>query len=58
MSDNQKNGYDDDPELGDENDPAYREEMFETFRFMGCTPEDLKDPLYRDEYAEWLKKQK
>lgn len=45
-----------DPELGGENDPAYKGEMFETFLSMGWKPEILTDPGYRAAYAEWLKK--
>jgi hypothetical protein len=49
-------GYDADPELGDENDPEYKEEMFRSFRHMGWKPEDIAtDPVYAAEYAEWLK---
>ena len=47
-----------DPEPGDENDPAYREEMFETFKFMKIKPEELADPAYRAEYLKWLENQK
>ncbi len=51
--------YVEDPEPGDENDPAYKLEMFETFKEMGWKPEDLTgDPKYAAEYAVWLKKQK
>jgi hypothetical protein len=46
-----------DPEMGDEKDPAYRREMFETFKHMGCAPDDIRtDPKMKKEYAEWLKK--
>jgi hypothetical protein len=50
--------FDADPELGqagDENDPEYQAEMFETFRAMRWKPEDLKDLDYAQKYAEWLK---
>jgi hypothetical protein len=47
--------YFDDPKLGDEEDPEYREEMFRTYRFMGTRPEQLHDPAFAAEYAEWLK---
>jgi len=46
--------YKEDPELGDENDPAYKEEMFQTFKYMGWSPEQLKDPKDQQEYADWL----
>lgn len=49
--------YDDDPELGDECDPEYTEEIFETMKSMGWEPEKLPDPKERAEYAEWLKNQ-
>lgn len=45
-----------DAELHDEQDPEYREEMFRSFKEMGWTPEDIKDPVYREQYREWLKK--
>jgi hypothetical protein len=45
-----------DPELGDENDPEYKEEMFETYLYMGWKPTDLRDPKDQKEYAEWLEK--
>jgi hypothetical protein len=48
-------GYDADPELGDENDPEYKEEMFRTFRFMGTKPEQLVDLISRRHTPEWLK---
>lgn len=47
--------YDEDPELGDENDPEYMNEIFETFKYMGWKPEDLPDPKDQSEYAAWLK---
>jgi hypothetical protein len=47
--------YRDDPEPGDESDPAYKEELFETYRFMGWAPDMFPDPEYRAEYAAWLK---
>jgi hypothetical protein len=46
--------YQEDPELGDENDPEYKQEMFETFKVMRWTPDEITDPQYRKEYAEWL----
>lgn len=47
--------YEGDPEPGDENDPAYKEEMFHTFKAMKWAPEKLTDPKEADEYREWLK---
>ena len=44
-----------DPELHDENDPEYPEEMFEIFRVLGWKPADIRDPDYAVKYAEWLK---
>jgi hypothetical protein len=49
--------YEEDPELGDEDDPEYQEEMFKTFQSMCWTPDKIRDPEWRDLYAEWLKKQ-
>jgi hypothetical protein len=48
-------GYSEDPELPDENDPEYQQEMFEIFRTLGYTPEDINDSQYAQKYAEWLK---
>ena len=45
-----------DPEPGDENDPAYKEEMFETLKFMKIKPEELVDLVYRAQYIKWLGK--
>ena len=46
-----------DPELRDENDPAYKEELFETMKAMGHGPDRVKaDPVFAKEYAEWLAK--
>ena len=46
--------YEEDPEMGDENDPEYKAEMFETFGYMSVKPEELRDPAFRAEYAAWL----
>ena len=49
--------YLDDPELGDEDDPEYREQLFETFQASGQEPEDVRtDDQFRADYAEFLKK--
>ncbi len=45
-----------DAEPSDENDPAYKEEIFETLKFMNTNPEKLTDPEYRAEYVAWLKR--
>jgi hypothetical protein len=47
--------YQEDPEMGDENNPEYREEMFQMFRTLGWGPDDLIDRQYASQYAEWLK---
>lgn len=48
--------YLEDAELGDEDDPEYREEMFRTFRHMKVKPEEIRtDQKFAEEYAEWLK---
>ena len=52
---NKMKGYVEDPELHDEDDPAYQEEMFELFRTLDWKPEDLADQKYAAKYAEWLK---
>ena len=47
-----------DPEPKDENDPAYKEEMFQTFKSMRLKPEELtQDTEWAAEYGEWLKQQ-
>lgn len=43
-----------DAEPGDENDLAYKREMFEIFKFVKIKPEELADPAYRAEYVNWL----
>ncbi|MFL6449738.1 MAG: hypothetical protein ACJ746_18960 [Bryobacteraceae bacterium] len=48
---------DDLPDPPDEDDPAYQEEMFVTYKFQGLKPEDFRDPTERRNYAEWLNKQ-
>jgi len=45
--------YLEDPELGDDSDPTYREEMFETFYDLGKKPEDL-GPEWAADYKKWL----
>ncbi|WP_348263249.1 hypothetical protein P8935_01525 [Telmatobacter sp. DSM 110680] len=46
----------DDPEPHDEDDPAYREEIFETMKAIGCVPESLTDSEEAEEYRLWLEK--
>jgi hypothetical protein len=45
-----------DPEVPEET-PEFKEEMFELFKSMGTTPDDLTtvSDQERKEYAEWLK---
>jgi len=44
-----------DPELADENDPAYKEELFATLKAIGHGPGMIQnDPKFADEYANWL----
>ncbi len=52
--DSMQNSYEEDPEMGDENDPEYKAEMFETFRYMNVEPEELPNPAFRAEYVAWL----
>ena len=45
-----------DPELHDENDVAYKLELFETLKFMRHKPEDVRnDQAFAAEYREWLR---
>jgi hypothetical protein len=46
--------YPADPELQDENEPEYQEEMFRTFLSLGWAPQDLRDRQYAKKYAKWL----
>ena len=46
----------DDPKPPDEDDPEFKEEMFESFKYKGWKPEDLIDPKDRKEYGDWLKR--
>lgn len=47
-------GYVEDPELQDENDPEYQEEMFQLFKYLGWKPEHIKDVKYAKLYEKWL----
>jgi|PersoiStandDraft_1058852.scaffolds.fasta_scaffold271941_1 hypothetical protein len=49
------NDSNEDPELGDENDPEYEEEMFRTYQAMGWKAEAFPDREYAKKYAKWLK---
>jgi hypothetical protein len=42
--------YDEDPELEGENDPEFKEDLFQTFKYMRWKPEDLR-------LIAWLAKQ-
>ena len=35
-------GYLEDPELGDENDPEYRQGMFAQLKSLGASPKDIQ----------------
>ena len=37
----------------DDSDPEYKEEIFETYKAMGWTPERIVDRQEREEYAAW-----
>ncbi len=49
--------YPDDPELGDENDPEYKEQLFQTMRYMKTLKLENFDEKFAQEYKEWLAKQ-
>jgi hypothetical protein len=44
-----------DPEPLAEDDPEVKLEQFETYKYMGWKPEDLKDEEVSKEYQAWLK---
>ena len=46
---------DEDPEVQDDTDPEFEEEMFHTMRAMGWKPEGLRDREFAAKFAEWLK---
>jgi hypothetical protein len=48
--------YFDDPEPGDMTDPAYREEMFKTYKYGNIKPSEIVDPGVRADYEKWLEK--
>jgi hypothetical protein len=45
-----------DPEPPDEDDPEFKEEMFDLMKSTGTKPEDLVDPVEAEEYRAWLVK--
>lgn len=47
-------GYEDTPELPDEDDPEFQHEIFESFRRRGLKPKDIKDANYAALYDKWL----
>ena len=46
--------YEEDATPGDEQDPAYKEEIFRLFQSRGTKPSDLIDKAYAEEYKQWL----
>jgi|GEM_PF-6777602 hypothetical protein len=46
--------YDGDPELGNEDDPAYMSEIFAEMKESGVLPSDLPDPKDQAEYVAYL----
>jgi hypothetical protein len=46
---NLEDEYNEDPELHDENDPEYQQEMFRIYQSLGWKPEDLHDREIRGE---------
>ena len=46
---------DEDPEFKDDTDPEYELELFETAKYLGWTPESMRDKAFAARYAEWLK---
>lgn len=51
--------YEDDPEPLNEDDPETKEEIFQTSKALGVTPDCLEGATeeQRKEYAEWLQTQ-
>jgi hypothetical protein len=47
---------DEDPEFKDVSDAESEEEMFETAKFLGWSPEDMRDKTFAEKYKQWLKK--
>lgn len=50
--------YNEDPEFPDEDDPAYKAEIFESLLYMEVTPDELKDLAIQKQYRTWLKARK
>jgi hypothetical protein len=49
---------DEDPECSEPDEDSPEEhELFETFKFMGWTPEDMQDEAFAGRYKEWLARQ-
>ena len=47
---------DEDPEVReDEDDLEYQEDLFETAKHLGWTPDDMQDKVFAAKYKEWLK---
>jgi hypothetical protein len=46
-----------DPELTDDDDPGYREELFEMCIHFGWPPSDLLDRPFAAQFKEWLARQ-
>jgi hypothetical protein len=46
--------YIDNPDPLDDDDPEYKREIFETYKYMGWSPEEIEDRKEREEYAAWL----
>jgi hypothetical protein len=47
-------GYQEDPEMGDENDAEYQQQLFDTMKLMGMKPEEIVNSDERAQYADWL----
>lgn len=44
----------DDPQLPDESDPEFQNEILESFWRRKLKPEDIKDVIYASLYSKWL----
>jgi len=47
---------DEDPEFKDDTDPEYEKELFETAKYLGWKPSDIREKGIAARYQEWLKK--
>jgi hypothetical protein len=45
---------DEDPELKDDTDPEFELELFQTARFLGWKPDEMKDREFAARFAKWL----